>query len=136
MASDETFFTVIGCMDGRCQEAVAQFGRKKFNADYPDTITQPGMVGILANGPTKEFLNNLRKEVQISISKHHSKGIIVDGHEECAASDAVDNENHKEHVKKSVQRVKALVDARISVVGVFVKRQKTHPTTWEVEELS
>ncbi len=43
--TDETFFTVVGCMDGRVQSVMAQFGSKKFNADFPDTITDAGIVG-------------------------------------------------------------------------------------------
>ena len=30
--ADETFFTSVGCMEGRVQEVVAQFGRRKFGA--------------------------------------------------------------------------------------------------------
>lgn len=131
----ETFFTVIGCMDGRCQDAVARFGRERFDAQYPDTITEPGMVGVLASGSKKEFLDHLRKEIEISLTKHNSKGIIVDGHAECAA-DPVDGESHRDHVRKAVEIIRSFVDTSVTpVIGVFVKRQESHPSTWEVEQL-
>ncbi|MCL5970553.1 MAG: hypothetical protein M1450_03570 [Patescibacteria group bacterium] len=130
----ETFFTVIGCMDGRCQEAVARFGREKFNAEYPDTITEAGIVGAIAIKPTKAFLNRLKKKVMISITKHHSAGIIVDGHAECAG-DPVDDESHRNHVREAVRVVREMVNAKVPVIGVFVKRTPGHPKSWEVEQL-
>lgn len=121
-------------MDGRCQEAVAEFGRKKFGAKYADTITQPGMVGILANGSTDAFLAELKKEIDISITRHNSKGIIVDGHEECAG-DPVDNATHKDHIRKTIAKVIILVNGRAPVVGTFVRRSPQDPNKWEAEEL-
>ncbi len=38
----ETFFTSIGCMDGRVQGPVAEFGREKFGGQFADAITEPG----------------------------------------------------------------------------------------------
>lgn len=132
--SDETFFTVIGCMDGRCQEAVSKFGREKFSAEYPDTITEPGIVGTLAGKPTKAFLERLKQKIDISITRHQSKGILIDGHAECAG-DPVDDESHREHVRRAVEVVKSMVSPSIPVVGVFVKRESEHPVHWEVEQL-
>lgn len=130
----ETFFTVLGCMDGRCQDVVSQFGREKFNAEYADTITEPGLVGMLANKPKKTFLASLKKKLDISITKHLSKGIIVDGHAECAG-DSVDDETHREHVRAAVELIKSMVSPSIPVYGVFVHREKAHPNHWEVEQL-
>lgn len=130
----ETFFTVIGCMDGRCQEAVAAFGREKFGANYPDTITEAGIVGIIAQKPSAAFLKRLKDKIDVSLIKHKSHGIIVDGHAECAG-DPVDDQSHCEHVRAAVKIVKSMVSPAIPVVGVFVKRSKKHPSDWEVEQL-
>ncbi len=127
----ETFFTAVGCMDGRVQDVVAQYGRRKFQAKYADTITEAGLVGKLS----KELWDDLRfKIVDVSIGKHSSKGIVVHGHQECAGN-PVDDEKHKEDIRKSVLSLKELVGAH-EVVGVFVVRSKSDPAVWEVEEIS
>lgn len=101
MQASETFFTSVGCMDGRVQEVVAGFGRQKFGAKYPDTITEAGLVGLLSEDSIDErLINSLKKKLLISLEKHHSKGIIVHGHQECAASDAVEDERHKDNIRK------------------------------------
>lgn len=130
---DETFLTTVGCMDGRAQEVVAQFGRKKFGAIYPDTITEAGLVGQLSNNPERSLLESIKQKLLISLEKHHSKGIIVHGHQECAGN-LVDDEKHKEDVRKSVKVVRSLINY-IPVVGVFVKRSSEESSKWEIEEV-
>lgn len=119
-------------MDGRCQEAVWVFGKNKFSAQYPDTITEAGLVGVLSRNPSKEFLTGLKAKIEISTKKHHSKGIIVYGHQDCAGN-PVDDEVHKSNVQTSVKLVQSFVDPSIAVVGLFVKRGSTGK--WTVEEL-
>lgn len=133
----ETFFTSVGCMDGRAQEIVAEFGRKKFRAKYPDTITEAGLVGQLANNPPQSLLDSIKQKLLISLEKHHSKGIVVHGHQECAASDAVDDGKHVNDIRKSVQKIKSLIliNSSVPVVGVFVKRSSQNPSKWEIEEV-
>lgn len=131
----ETFFTRVGCMDGRVQVPLRIYGQEKFDAEFPDTITDPGSVGLLANNPSEELLSRLKSELSISISKHNSKEILVSGHQECAAN-PVDDQTHRNEVKKSVKIIKNLIDSKIPVVGVFVKRSLANPRIWEVEKLS
>lgn len=133
--ANETFFTSVGCMDGRAQNIVADFGRKKFGAQFPDTITEAGLVGQLADNPQQSLLDSIKQKLLISLGKHHSKGIILHGHQECAASDAVDDEKHKEDVRKSIQTIKLLINSSVPVVGVFVKRSLHDPSKWEIEEV-
>ena len=130
----ETFFTTVGCMDGRAQGIVAGFGRKKFGAKFADTITEAGLVGQLANNPKHYLLNSISQKLSISLEKHHSKGIIVHGHQECAGN-PVGDEKHKEDIKKSVEVIQSLVNSSIQVVGVFIKRSQNDPNIWEVEEI-
>lgn len=131
---DETFFTRVGCMDGRVQTPVRIFGQKKIGAEYPDTITEAGKVGILAHNPSPDFLAGLKAKLDVSIDKHHSKGILVHGHQECAGN-PVDDKIHREDVRKSVEVVKQLTNNKVPVIGVFVKRSGVDPNIWEVEEL-
>ena len=124
----ESFFTVVGCMDGRVQGVMEKYGKNSFGAKYPDTITEPGIVGIISKGVSKDFANNLKKKILISLEKHHSVGIIVNGHAECAGN-PVDDDVHKEDVKKSVEFIKKLVVNKVPVIGVFVER------AWAAESL-
>jgi len=133
---DETFFTTIGCMDGRMQGPIAEYGRKKFGAVYPDTITEAGLVGKLAKENTDQgLLDSIKNKLVISLEKHRSKGIVVHGHQECAASDAVDDEKHKDDIRKSVQSIKLLINSSVPVVGVLVRRSQDNLSTWEAEEV-
>lgn len=117
---NETFCTIIGCMDGRGQDPVANLGRQKFEAHFVDTITETGLVGMLSKVPlNKELLASLEKKIKISIDIHHSKGIIVHGHKKCAGN-PVDDKTHKQDIVKSVQIIRKLIKKKIPVVPVFV----------------
>ena len=127
----ETFFTRVGCMDGRVQVPTRIFGEQKFHAKYPDTITDPGEVGILAHFLSPEVLDRIKKELVISIEKHHSKGVLVHGHQDCAGN-PVDDATQIADIKKNVEIVKGLVQNAVPVIGVFVKREKDE---WMAEEV-
>ncbi|OGH18310.1 MAG: hypothetical protein A3F31_04295 [Candidatus Levybacteria bacterium RIFCSPHIGHO2_12_FULL_38_12] len=130
----ETFFTIVGCMDGRVQEPVAKFGREKFQTIFPDTITEAGLVGILSKETIdKAFLSLLRfKIADVSLGKHSSKGVIVFGHEDCAGN-PVDEKTHKQNVLKSTEVIRLLTHNSVPVIPVFVKRDGSG--NWIVEEL-
>lgn len=132
MQTNDTFFTALRCMDGRCEELVAQFGKNKFQAEYPDTITEAGLVKIISHNPSEEFIVKLKEKLDISVNKHHSRGIVVCGHQDCAAN-PVDDEQHKNDVRKSVEVIKSLINSLVPVLGVFVKRDSSG--TWITEEL-
>lgn len=128
---DETFFTIVGCMDGRIQEPLSKFGKQKFQAKYADTITEAGEVGILANILTDELRYDLRSKIDVSVKNHKSKGILVSGHQECAGN-FVGDAKHIEDVRKSVDIIQDMVGPYVSVVGVFVSR---FGNNWNVEEI-
>jgi carbonic anhydrase len=127
----ETFFTVVGCMDGRVQHLMEVLGQEKFNADYPDTITEAGIVRAISNNPSQDFLKRLKFKLLVSVDKHHSRGILVDGHQECAGN-PVEDSQHIEDIKKSVEVIKELIEKKVPVSGVFVKRGTSG---WEAEEI-
>lgn len=126
----ETFFTSVGCMDGRVQEPIAKYGRDKFGVLYADTITEAGLVGLLSNSPSQELLESIKKKVLISVEKHHSKGIIVYGHQECAGNPVEDN-RHREEIKKAAEIIRDFVQG-VEVKPVFVIKQNA---SWIVEEI-
>lgn len=131
----ESFFTSVGCMDGRVQDVVAKFGQQKFSAKYPDTITEAGMVGQLGKDVIDPaLLESLQfKVVIVSIGKHNAVGVVVHGHAECAGNPVSDNQQ-KVDIRRSVQVLKSLV-GEVPVVGVFLKRSVTDSSQWEVEEV-
>lgn len=134
--ADETFFTSLGCMDGRCQQVVTDFGRSEFGGKYPDTITEAGLVGLLSKDSTdRRLINSLKKKLLISLEKHHSKGIIIHGHQECAGN-PVEDEKHKDNIRKSIRLIHDLINSSVPVVGAFVRRSPRDPSIWEVEEIS
>jgi carbonic anhydrase len=118
----ETFFTSVGCMDGRVQKAIAELGQEKFGAQFPDTITEPGLDGMLANiSEADPRLVDLIRKIEISTDKHHSRGIIVHGHQDCAGN-PVDENQHMSDIKKSVEVIQKVAREKgISVIGVYVK---------------
>lgn len=130
----ETFFTSIGCMDGRVQEPILKLGQKRFGAMYPDTVTEAGLVGQLAHNPKQSLVDSIKQKLLISLEKHHSKGIIVHGHQECAGNQ-VEDHKHKADIRKSVLVIKSLINSSVPVVGAFVKRSQSDPSVWEVKEL-
>lgn len=128
----ETFFTSIGCMDGRAQEPVLHFGQKRFGAMFADTITEAGLVGLLSKKPIDKYLlQSLKKKILISLEKHHSKGIIVHGHEDCAGN-SVSDEQHKKDVLKAAKTIGELIQKNTQIIPVFVKRRGKE---WVAEDL-
>lgn len=128
----ETFFTSIGCMDGRVQEPVLAFGQKIFGVKYADTITEAGLVGLLAkDNVDKNLLESIRKKILISLEKHHSKGIIIHGHQECAGN-PVNDEQHKKDVLKAAKTIGALIQKDTQIIPVFVVRSEHG---WTAEKL-
>ena len=132
----ETFFTIVGCMDGRVQDVVAAFGREKFGAKFPDTITEAGIVGLLGkDSPDQSLLDAIKfKVIDVSLGMHHSKGIVVNGHAECAGNPVEDN-RHKDDIRNTVSLLKKMANNSVPVYGVFVKRS-SEGASWEVEEVS
>lgn len=133
-SDEETFFTLVGCMDGRVQNILVKFGKEKFNARYPDTITEAGLVGQLAKEqPDKHLLDSLKfKILDVSLGKHHSKGIVVHGHQECAGNPVTD-EQHKKDVLKAAGVIRSVVNNSVPVTAVFVT-QVSHG--WTAIELT
>jgi len=130
----QAFFTAVGCMDGRVQEPVLAFGQQKFGAKYADTITEAGLVGLLAKkNIDRALLDSIRKKILISLEKHHSKGIIVHGHQECAGN-LVEDIQHKKDVLKTAKTIGTLIQNNMQIIPVFVTRSAS--SRWIAEELS
>jgi carbonic anhydrase len=129
----ETFFTSVGCMDGRVQEPVLRYGQKKFGVKYADTITEAGLVGILGKKSVEKcLLESIKKKLLVSIEKHHSKNVVVHGHQECAGN-PVEDAQHRKDVLKTAKIIKSLVPSGVTVISTFITRSEEGLTT--IEEL-
>jgi len=128
----ETFFTSIGCMDGRVQDPISEYGKKRYGVKYMDTITEAGIVGILGKPEIdKKLLESIKSKILISLEKHHSKGIVVHGHEDCAGN-PVDETLHREQTVDAASVIRSFAPGDIEVMPVFVVRDGEN---WVVEEL-
>lgn len=128
----ETFFTSVGCMDGRVQCPVAKYGKNRYEVKFMDTITEAGLVGVLSKeNVDPKLLESIKAKVMISIEKHHSKGIVVHGHEECAGN-PIDDTLHREQTIAAAKIIRDFVPGDIEVMPVFVVRKND---SWVVEEL-
>jgi len=127
----ETYATAVGCMDGKVVIPVTNYAREKFGVRFVDFPDYAGAVGELAKDlPNPEAEALLKREIQISLDKHNSQGIVVHGHAECAGN-PVDDEQHKKDVIKAAQRIREM-EPGVPVVPVFVERAEPE---WVISEL-
>lgn len=120
------FVTAINCMDGRTQEPLINWAKKKFNIDYVDMINEPGPDLVLLT-EDENFFNYTLKKIRISIEKHGSSRLIIVSHYDCAGN-PISKEKHIELVKKGIEIAKRHLKD-IDVIGVYINEK------WEVEEI-
>ena len=116
-----SFYTAVNCMDGRIQESVTNYIKKKYNVLFVDMITSAGPVKILSNKKI-ENLEFIISCIDISLKQHKSKGIAIVAHYDCAGN-PISDEEQKELLKKSVA---FLSDKYInsSVCGLWVDKDQ------------
>ena len=122
------FCTAINCMDGRVQIPVITYLKERFKVDYVDVVSEPGPNRILADGTDLQQLESIWARVEISITKHDSRGIAVIGHYDCAGNPVDESDQHL-HTAAAVRRVRDRFGS-VSVIGLWVN------CDWEVSELS
>jgi hypothetical protein len=121
------FFTAINCMDGRVQLPVIEYLKKRFCVEYVDTITEPGPNLILAEQKDIETIKSIKKRLEISVEKHHSMGIAVVGHHDCAGNPAPKS-TQLEQLKLAVQLLRRQ-HKNIDIIGLWVDEN------WNVEPI-
>ncbi len=121
------FCTSINCMDGRVQIPVITYLKERFKVDYVDVVSEPGPNRILADGTDQQQLESIWTRVDISITKHDSKGIAVIGHFDCAGNPVDESDQHL-HTKAAVRRVRNRFGS-VTVIGLWVD------SNWEVSEI-
>ena len=116
-----SFYTAINCMDGRIQEPITNYIKKKYNVLFVDMITGAGPVKILSNKKT-ENLESIISCIDISLKKHKSKGIAIVAHYDCAGNPIADKEQ-----KKLLQKAVIFLENKyinIPVCGVWVDKDR------------
>ncbi len=115
------FCTAINCMDGRVQLPVINYLQKRFQADYVDSITEPGPNLILAKKDNKTLVQSIISRVQISVEKHHSVGIAIVGHYDCAGNPA-GKEEQLLHLEDSIDLLRQYFN--IAVITLWVDENR------------
>ena len=78
-----SFCTVLNCIDGRIQLPVIVYLRDRFNAEFVDAITEPGMSLVLAKQDNTVLVQSILAKLKISVEKHNSVGVAIVGHHDC-----------------------------------------------------
>ena len=112
------FATAVNCMDGRVQLPVIAFLRDRFGVEYVDAITEPGPVRLLAEEDDSDEKWSILRRVNISISKHKSRGIAVMAHHDCAGSPAGEPEQRRQ--LHAATHYLAQQFPRVDVLGLWV----------------
>ncbi|RMI03503.1 MAG: hypothetical protein D6681_09820 [Calditrichaeota bacterium] len=120
------FCTVINCMDGRVQLPVMEYLQRRFDALYVDSITEAGPNRILAE--QQDAVESILERLKISVNKHHSVGIAVVGHHDCAGNPAP-KEQQEVHIRRAVRFLKERFEG-IQVIGLWVDEN------WKVQEIA
>lgn len=110
------FATCLNCIDGRVQIPVINWITNNYEIDYVDMVTEAGMDGLLADNSFNPV--HVLHKLALSIGNHNSKTIFIVGHYDCAAN-PVDEDLHKEQIKKAVQRIKNYT-LSCEIIGLWV----------------
>jgi hypothetical protein len=121
------FCTAINCMDGRVQLSVISFLKKRFNAKYVDVVTEPGPNLILAKRTDQKLVESIFNRVDLSVHKHHSKGIAVVGHYDCAGNPA-EKEEQFLHLRDAIILLRSRYP-EVEIIGLWVDDQ------WQTKEI-
>lgn len=122
-----TFCTAINCMDGRVQVPIITYLQERFGAAHVDVVSEPGPNRLLAGTTDPGTVESILKRVNISVEKHHSKGIAVIGHHDCAGNPASEEEQRL-HTKEAVMMLRKKYPG-IEIIGLWVDEN------WEVIEI-
>lgn len=112
------FCTVVNCMDGRVQLPVIRYLRRRFDVEYVDSVTEAGPNLILSRQDNAALIRAILDRVRISIVMHHSVGIAVVGHHDCAGNPAPYDEQIT-HIRDSVRFLRNQY-GNVEIIGLWV----------------
>ncbi len=106
MNTENSFCTLINCMDGRTQEPAMTWLKERTGVEYVDSITEAGPDGILTNHE-HPLLQNILTRIRISRDKHGSKVLALVAHHDCAGNPG-ERAMHLQHLTKAANTLKRL----------------------------
>jgi len=118
-----SYYTVINCMDGRVQRPALDYLTERFGVDSIDTITEPGINGVLARRDDAATVDAILGKITLSIEKHQTLGIAVAGHYDCAG-----NPGDKEHQNQDTAEAVRFLRERfpdVPIIGLWIDRRWT-----------
>ncbi len=121
------FCTAINCMDGRTQLPVIHYLQQRFDAAYVDTVTEAGINRLLAEEDDTPRCLSVHARIAISLERHHSVGLAVCGHHDCAGN-PVDRKTQIGHIRQAVAALRQRYP-QVPVIGLWVNED------WQVEEV-
>ncbi len=122
------FATAINCIDGRVQIPVIEWLKKEYGVNYVDMITEPGADKVLSENKNGFTLREIKRKVEISISKHASKLVAIVGHHNCAGN-PVEKETHLKQISSAIETIKMWY-LGVDIIGLWVDEN------WKVHKLS
>lgn len=122
-----SFATAINCMDGRVQLPVNRYLQDRFGAGHIDTVTEAGPVGILAREPDSEVARSIYQRVEMSLNVHHSTGLAIVAHTDCAGNPIADKAQRSE-LATAVHRLTERYPG-VAVIGLWLGED------WSVAEI-
>jgi len=121
------FGTLINCIDGRSLIPIVTWLKEKYNLDFIDAVTEPGVDKIIAQKDSEKTAQ-IKTKVLISIRAHGSSLIAIAGHHDCAGNPVSKNE-HIEQIKKSIDTIQSW-NYQTKIVGIWVNEH------WQVENVN
>ena len=122
-----TFACATTCMDGRIQAAARKHLKAKYEVDYVDLVTHPGVNKFLAEanvglswfwlvlycltlqlGKVRKciILRNVRWMIGVSALNHAAKVVAIVGHPQCAGNQCP-KQHQIEHLVKAKKRIQS-----------------------------
>jgi len=121
------FCTAITCMDGRIQLPVIAYLQNRFDAEYVDSITEPGPNLIFSKQTDIHLVKSILSRLKISVEKHKSAGVAVVGHYDCAGNPAKKDDQIK-HIEESIRFIQQKYK-ELEIIGLWVDKN------WQVNEV-
>ncbi|MDP8212856.1 MAG: hypothetical protein P9X22_06170 [Candidatus Zapsychrus exili] len=119
---DQTFVTAINCIDGRAQQPVISYLTKKYNVNFVDMITEPGINKILFSDCDKEAVESIRRKVSLTVVNHNSSIIAIVGHHGCVGNPS-SFEDQKKHILGAIDCVKEWNFVVDDVIGLWIDEE-------------
>ena len=106
---------------------VIRYLQKRFNVDYVDSITEAGPNLILSEDKNSITARSIFNKLEISVNNHHSVGIAIAGHHDCAGNPAP-RDKQIIHLNKAIKLLRQKYE-NMEIIGLWIDKN------WEVYEI-